>query len=138
MSDFDIDLSGFESLQEDFAELEGEWTDSPVFTVESGAEYSIYLEMGTRDMPPYPFFRPAIREFRANPRSFILEHTEYSRISDIPDVDELVTAVAQSLERQMKLNATAQASGRSPGTDADHPQVQTDNLRARIQARRVG
>lgn len=40
-------------------------------------------------------------------------------------------------EAQMKKNANANRSGRSPGTHPDHPVPDTGNLVARIQARRI-
>jgi len=89
-------------------------------------------------MPPYPFFRPAIREFKANPEAFLLKNTGLNSVADISDADELVESVALALERQITINATASASGRSPGTDAEHPMVESGNLRARISAQRVG
>jgi len=96
-----------------------------------------FLEFGTEDMPPYQFFRPAIREFKANPRRFLFENTEYGGLDEIDTADELVKAVAFALESQIKTNATAEASGRSPGVDDDHPQVQTTNLRSKIKARKI-
>lgn len=137
MVNLDIDLEGAIDLQETFEDLEDEWTTDTTFVVESGAEYAIYVEMGTEDMPPYPYFRPAIREFQAKPRSFVLDNTAYSSFEEIENGDKLVQAVARALESQMKTNATAEAPGRSPGTHPDHPQVQTTNLRSRIKARRV-
>jgi len=88
-------------------------------------------------MPPYPFFIPAVREFRANPESFILDKTDFGSIDEIQGTKQMVEAVATALQRQIQINATAQASGRSPGTAPDHPQVQTTNLRSSIQVQRV-
>jgi len=88
-------------------------------------------------MPPYPFFRPAVREFQANPESFILDKTDFGSIDEIQGTKQMVEAVATALQRQIQINATAQASGRSPGTAPDHPQVQTGNLRSSIKVQRV-
>jgi len=95
------------------------------------------LEMGTRNMPPYPFFIPAVREFRANPESFITDKTDFGSIDEIQSTKQMVEAVATALQRQIQINATAQASGRSPGTAPDNPQVDTGNLRASISVQRV-
>jgi len=164
MTSFDIEVSGTGELFEEFEQLREDWSDAPTFIVESGAEYSVILEFGRGPVeakdadalrfedengdiiyrtsvsghPPYPFFVPAIREFEASPQSFLLKNTEFDAITDIESVDELLVSIASALSTQMKRNATAQASGRSPGTHPNHPQVQTGNLRARIKFRRVG
>ncbi len=136
MTDIDLEVDGLENVFEELEELEDDWGDDPVWLVGAKAEYAVYLEFGTRDMPPYPFFRPAIREFQADPEAFIDEHTQ-TTLGEIEDAESLTKAIANALERQIKINATAEASGRSPGVDSDHPQVQTGNLRAGIEARRV-
>jgi len=136
MTRFDVDIDDA-SVKASLEELKNDFEPEPSFVVESGAEYSVYLEFGTEDMPPYPFFRPAIRELKADPEAFLLKNSELDSLGDIDSTAELVKNTAQALERQIKINATAQAPGRSPGTDADHPQVQTGNLRAKIRARRI-
>lgn len=88
-------------------------------------------------MPPYPFFLPAVREFRANPEDFITEHTAYSSINEIQSTKQMVEAVATSLQRQIQINATSTAAGNSPGVNPEHPSVDTGNLRASIQVQRV-
>jgi len=109
-----------------------------IYVVGTNVEYGVYLEFGTRDMPPYPFFRPAVREFKANPERLIRRHTGYTRIDDIPSEQALVEAVANALSEQMTNNASALSGGtRSPGTDAEHPKRQTGNLAASISATRV-
>jgi len=164
MADFDIDLSGVEGLQDAIDDIKGDWGDSPTFEVGTNAEYAVHLEFGRGPIrasgdgylrfevdgetifrkevsghPPYPFFRPAIREFKANPQTFILENTAYSTIQEIPNVNQLVRAVASALSNQMKDNASADsASDRSPGTKPDHPKRDTGNLVASISFQRVG
>jgi len=130
MSDFELNVSGIESFREDLNDLEGDLTTDEEYVVGVGAEYGIYLEFGTRKMPPYPFFRPAIREARANPDEFVDSEA-------VDSITEYIRKLAFSLEAQIKINATAETSGRSPGTDSDHPQVDTGNLRASIEARRT-
>lgn len=161
MTDIDVDLSGLEDLQSDFEELEQRGTSDAVFEVVSTAEYSAPIEYGrgpitvdsdtaipieTEDglifrqsvsgHPPYPFFRPALREFEANPKPFVAENTGES-LDNAVTMADAIEMVALSLETQIKLNATAQASGRSPGTHPDHPQVVTGNLRNGIRSRRI-
>jgi len=137
MTDFGIDVDDT-AVKAALKELKEDFSDSPVYIVSADAEYAIYVEMGTRDMPPYPFFRPALREFKANPETFLIKNTELGGLGDIESTEELVETVALALEAQIKVNATAQAPDRSPGTAPEHPQVQTGNLRARISAKRVG
>jgi len=139
MADFEIDLSGMAELQDTIDDLKDDYGESPVYVVGTNVEYGVYLEFGTRDMPPYAWFRPAIREFKANPTTFILENTGWNSIDEIPSTKELVRAVANALENQMKDNVNAQdANGRSPGTHPDHPKRQSGNLTADIEAERIG
>jgi len=162
MTDFSIDADT-STVEVSLQELKGDWEDPPIFKVESGARYSVYIEFGRGPVeaqqadalrfedengdiiyrtsvsghPPYPFFRPAIREFKANPETFILKNSELDALDGIDSANELIRIVARSLESQIKTNATAGAPNRSPGTDSQHPKVQSGNLRARIVSRRV-
>jgi len=137
MTEFDLELDDT-SVREALDDLREAGGSDRVEVVGSNVEYAVYLELGTEDMPPYPWFRPAIREFRANPERFITDETGYSSLDEIPSADALVTAVAESLVAQLKKNVTAQGSvDRSPGTDPEHPKVQTGTLRNSIQAVRV-
>lgn len=136
MTSFDLDLSGDELLGAKLRELEERGDGEPVWNVGVGAEYAVFLEFGTRHMPPYPYFRPALREFKANPEAFIAKNTG-TTLAEIDTTEDLVESVALALERQIKINATAQAGGRSPGVNPDHPSVQTGNLRASISAQRL-
>jgi len=163
MTRFDLDTQGFAELQGDLEELAQKGDGDAVYKVEVGAEYAVHIEFGRGPIeapegsaipietesgetifrkrvsghPPYPFFRPAIREFQANTEDFILDNTNYNSIEEIPNANALVQAAASSLESQMKTNATAQSSGRSPGTNRSHPDVETGNLRASISATRL-
>jgi len=138
VTDFDLDLDT-SKVRLQLENLKDEWETDAVFAVGSGGvEYAIYLEMGTRDMPPYPWFRPAIREFQANPQPFVLANTRFNSFEEIPDGDTLVKAVATALENKMTDNVNAQkANARSPGTDPEHPKRDIGNLTASIQAVRV-
>jgi hypothetical protein len=83
--------------------------------------------------PPYPFFFPAIRQFQANPEATIFLNTELNSLDEVRTTEELVEVCANAIQSQMRKNANANRSGRSPGTHPDHPQVDTGNLVARIQ-----
>jgi hypothetical protein len=136
VSDFSLDLDDT-AVRERLRDLKEEYAEEPVYIVSADAEYAVYLEFGTRDMPPYPFFRPAIKELEANPETFLLENTELDGLGELETTNDVVKAVADALTSQMKTNATAEASGRSPGTHPDHPQVQSGNLRFSIDAQRI-
>jgi len=135
----DAELDGLQATAQAFRDLEERYDgDGVTYVVGSGVEYGVYLEFGTEDMPPYSWFRPAIREFRANPESFLLDNTGFGSIGDIDTTQELVETVAISLENRMKDNVNAQkSSDRSPGVDPDHPKRDTGTLTASIQAVRI-
>jgi len=138
MVDVDLSLDGASELQASFEELEARAEDPDTFVVGTNTEYAVYLEFGTRKMQPYPFFRPAINQFKANPKDFITDNTGYTDIEEIPTADALVEAVAAALQTKMEANASADSSAmRSPGTDPSHPKRDTGNLVASINATRV-
>lgn len=161
--EIDLEIDGADSLQADFEELQERGESSAVFSVGSNAEYAPILEFGRGPIeaeegsalkfevdgetifrkrvsghPPYPWFKPAIREFQANPKTFVLDNTPYNSIEEISTADELVRAVSSALASQMEKNVSAQSSSdRSPGTHPDHPKTDTGNLRASINFVRV-
>lgn len=157
----DFDLEGDEELQLEFEELEEDGTSDAAYRVVSNAEYSVPLEFGRGPIeapegsaipietdsgtifrkrvsghPPYPFFRPAVREAQLD-LAVLLRKTIQKTPDMASSTDEFVKWVALGLETQMKRNVTAQATGRSPGTHPEHPKVQTNNLRSRIQSQRI-
>lgn len=137
MADFDVSLDDA-AVQEALDDIQSDTRSQRVEVVGTTVEYGVFLEFGTEDMPPYRWFRPAVREFEANPTQFIRENTAFASIEAIPDADTLVTAVAQALVNQMENNVSAVSSAdRSPGTHPDHPKVDTGNLKSSIQAIRV-
>jgi len=156
-------MSGQAEVQAALDELRDDYASEPIYVVGDNSEYGIVLEFGrgpivapegsaipieTEDgtifrkrvsgHPPYPWFRPAIRELKANPERFIVKNSNLNGLNDINSTKELVEATAFALESQMKKNVTAQGSvDRSPGTKPDHPKVQSGNLRASISAVRI-
>jgi hypothetical protein len=138
MTDIELDLSGVSELQATIEALQERGGSDAVYVTGTDREYGIFLELGTEDMPPYPWFRPAIREFRANPKRFIRDNTDFSGIDEIETADELVATVATALQTQMEKNVSANTSAdRSPGTHPDHPQRDTGALVNSIQAVRI-
>ena len=137
MTRFGIDVNDA-AVRDALADLEDEYTTERVEVVGSNVEYGVYLEFGTEKMQPYPWFRPAVREFKLDPEGFITDNSGFSSVEEIPDADTLVKTVASALESKMEANVSAvSASDRSPGTHPDHPKRQTGNLVNSIEAVRV-
>jgi len=162
VTNFNIDVD-FQDTFDALEDLGDKWDTDAVYTVGSNVEYGVYLEFGRGPIeappdsaipietadgtifrqsvsghPPYPWFRPAIREFKANPTDFVTDNTEFSSIREIPNGDILVKAIATALENQMTDNVNAQkAVDRSPGTHPEHPRRDDGNLTASISAVRV-
>jgi len=162
VTDFSIEIDTA-AVAEELDDLKDTWQTDAVFEVGSNADYAVILEMGRGPIeapedsaipieteegtifrqsvsghPPYPWFGPAIREFKANPDSFVLDNTNFNSFKEIPNGDTLVRAVANALENRMTDNVNAQkASDRSPGTHPDHPSRDSGNLTASISAVKI-
>jgi len=161
MTRIDLDTQGFAELDAKFEELSERAESDAVYEVESGAEYSVSIELGRGpildpDAPipietesgtifrksvsghqPYPWFRPAVREFELDPLRFIRQNTGVDP-KDVESTDDLIVAAALSLVNQMTANVSARSGGdRSGGTNRNHPQRQTGNLAASIERTRI-
>jgi len=137
MTRFDIEVSA-QSTRESLNDLEEKWSTERVYVVGSDVEYLVFLEFGTRYMPPYPSVRPAIRELEANPDTIVSRNSGFNSVDELPNADALVKVVANSLAGQIEKNASAiAATDRSPGVDPEHPQRQTGTLVNSIGAQRV-
>ncbi len=126
----DMDLDGYQSVKESMDDLEEEWGERESWVVGTNVEYGIYLEFGTRDMPPYPWLFPAAR------------HVMHERADKIAEesgsTEELVRKLAHAIERQAKDNVSAdRAGGRSPGTHPEHPKRDTSTLVNSIRAEKL-
>lgn len=163
MTDIDLDLNGMGSLRAELEELEADWDTDAVFSVGTDRDYGSILEFGRGPIraddgylkfegedgetifrkevsghPPYPWFRPAIREFDADSRAFLFKNTDVSNLGDIETGEELLASVAAGLQTQMEKNASANtAVDRSPGTHPEHPQRDTGVLVSSIQTTRI-
>jgi len=114
---FEADLSGFDRLRQTLREEIAGAETTVDYVVGSGVEYSVYLELGTEDMDPKPFVRPAVDEVESR----------LSQIADDADTaDELVTKVALALEREIKQTITEKGL------------IDTGTLRASVTAIRDG
>lgn len=101
MSDFDFELDGVGSLQEEFGDRIDDWSDGGSVYVGTAVEYSLYVEMGTSKMDPKPFFRPALAELTADIEGFIDTHTSAS-VDTMTSAEELVETIGLALERRVK------------------------------------
>jgi len=102
MADFDLELEGLQNVIESLNDLEEDLDSDTSWLVGTAVEYSIFLELGTSDMDPKPFFRPALGELRAKGvEDFIREHTE-TTVAALNSVDQVVAATALALERRIK------------------------------------
>jgi len=128
MVSIDIDVDGIPTVVEAIEDIKPDTVETDTWRIRVGAEYGVYLEKGTRNHPPYPFFEPAIRQFEAIPRTFVFKNTGQD-IESMDDVDNVVEAVANALATQMRFNVAAQSTGgRSPGTHPLHPKIRTGKL----------
>ena len=124
-----VRVAGYQSVLsglEDLLDVAGD----DVWVVGTNTEYAVWLEEGTRQMPPYPWLRPAVRDVMSNKADDLAEEAS--------DTDELVAAIALEIESQAKANVSAgRASNRSRGTHPDHPRRQSSNLVNSIEAVRL-
>lgn len=126
-----------------FEDIGVEWGGEALYIVGTNVEYAVHLETGTADRPAYPWVRPAIADYNRDPGAFIARNTDVSSLGDLGGLEDLVKTVAFAFERQLKINVNARNDGagpsgrRSPGTNPDHPGVDTGNLINSIRAEQV-
>jgi len=105
MADFETELESFNRVLDSLNDIERQLDPDEPVVVGTAVNYSVFLEFGTSDMDPKPFFRPALAELRVKgvegfiKDSGILRNKEFS---DVEDADEVVDAVALTLERRIK------------------------------------
>lgn len=159
----DLELDGTEDLLIEFDELEENGTTDAAFSVGSNAENAVPLEFGRGPIeapegsaipiqtesgetifrkrvsghPPYPWFRPAIREARLD--LVMLMRRQIQRTPDeAQTARQLLWWISQALSNQMTDNVSAEsATGRSPGTHPSHPKRDTGNLAADIGVEKI-
>jgi len=102
MADFELELEGYRRVLDSLEELEDQLRGGGPVTVGTGVEYAVYLEFGTSDMDPKPFFRPVLAELRIEgPESFVEKHSQLEA-AQIEDLDDLISAVGLTIERRVK------------------------------------
>jgi len=105
MADFETELESFNRVLDSLNDIERQLDPGEPVVVGTAVQYSVFLEFGTSDMDPKPFFRPALAELRVKgvegfiKDSGILRNKEFS---DVEDADEVVDALALTLERRIK------------------------------------
>jgi len=103
MVDIDAEIEGFRRVLESLDDLEEDFGDDGAgWLVGTAVEYAIYLEFGTSDMDPKPFFRPVLAEVSTKGvRPFIAENSEYA-LGELDDIDSILAALALGIERRIK------------------------------------
>jgi len=105
MADFETELESFERVLESLNDIERQLDPGEPVVVGTAVSYSVFLEFGTSDMDPKPFFRPALAELRVKGIEGFIEESGILRtaeFSDIEDAGEVVDALALALERRIK------------------------------------
>jgi hypothetical protein len=104
MADFETELESFERVLESLNDIERQLDPGEPVVVGSAVSYSVFLEFGTSDMDPKPYFRPALAELRVKGIEGFIEESGVLRSDDLGDVDpdDLVDALALALERRIK------------------------------------
>jgi len=102
MSEFELEVQKFEQVLESLEDIQDDLRGGGTVTVGTGVEYAVYLEFGTSDIDPRPFFRPALSELRTKGvEGFLRANTNLST-EQIDTADSLVDAVGLALERRIK------------------------------------
>jgi len=106
MADFETELESFERVLESLNDIERQLDPGEPVVVGTAVQYSVFLEFGTSDMDPKPFFRPALAELRVKGIEGFIEESGILRagkeFNDVEDADEVVDALALALERRIK------------------------------------
>lgn len=108
---------GLASTISAFGDMKSRYSGNPTWVVGTPVEYGLYLELGTRNHPPYSWLEPAVDEVVNNEGDRIAEESD--------NVYELVKNVALAIERRAAENTSG---------DDERPYVRTGNLHASITA----
>jgi len=102
MTGFSLDLGGFERAFEEIDDQLEEVKTQQRYLVGTAVEYAIYLEAGTADMDPKPFFRPAINEVRLEGVDGFIRHNTRTSVDELDTADDVLRVLALALERRVK------------------------------------
>ena len=102
MAEFEVELEGFRRVLDALDDISDDLRGAGTVTVGTGVSYGIFLELGTRDMDPKPFFRPALAELRVQGVSGFIETNTKLSVEQIEELNDLVSVVGLALERRIK------------------------------------
>jgi hypothetical protein len=102
MVNVELELEGFRNLIDALNDLEARLDSDTTWLVGTAVNYSVFLELGTSDMDPKPFFRPALGELRAKGVGGFIRDNTNTTLEALDETDEVVAAVAFGLERRIK------------------------------------
>jgi len=102
MSDFSLDVDGIERAIDEVREQIDDVQSRAEFVVGTGVEYAIYVEAGTRDMDPRPFFQPVINEVRLQGVGGFLKHNTQTSVEALDTLDQVLKALVFAIERRVK------------------------------------
>jgi len=98
-----VDVDGLDDVFEDLDDLEDDFSGpTEDWVIGTAVEYSIYLEFGTRNMDPKPFFRPVLVEVRTRGVADFIEHNSKLEVEAIGSIRQLVGSLAFTIERRIK------------------------------------
>jgi len=103
--DFSLNLDNLEETIEAIDDVAEQAKSDRRFLVGTAVEYSIFIEVGTEDKDPRPFFRPALQEVRSKGVApFVAENTETTVRAkfETGGMDAVLTTLALALERRIK------------------------------------
>lgn len=101
MSNYSLELHGFNRLREEFIDEIDDWSDSETIHVGTAVEYAVYVEFATSKMDARPYFRPAVTEARRDMSEFVADNSG-TTIRQIDSAEELVETIGLALERRVK------------------------------------
>jgi len=99
---FSLDVDGIERAIDEVREQIDDVQTSAEFVVGTNIEYAIYLEAGTRDMDPKPFFQPVINEVRLQGVDGFIAHNTNVTVDQLDTLDQVIRVLVLSIERRVK------------------------------------
>lgn len=119
MSDWGIDTSGIESVASEIDETAAD-IENVDYIVGTNVPYGFWLEVGTEDMPPYPWFEPAIEDVMSGRADEIVDEAD--------SIEDAIRDIAFAIEERAKYYTDDGPPG---------PDKVTGNLHNSIVARRL-
>ena len=96
MTDIQLDLDGFDSINQGLEDVEEDWTGPSDYKVSSDVEYAFYQEFGTRYQSGTPHVRPGVDATKA----------KVARVAaSASDIDEFMRKAANLTQREIQSRA---------------------------------